>query len=223
MISAPDYRKATNMAYRVLCRLGISELPITIFPVINRFPHLRLISYSQCCERHGMSWVELMGLNISDRGYICRKGKRAVIFYNDRINPEIIRFTLAHELGHYVLGHTEDNSVTDREANCFARNFLCPVPATDCWKLKDVSECCDIFDITPPAAQVVLDKKCLDHINTDIGLYQRTAQLLGLPALTKEVQLENHSSRTMRALLDFTLDWNDEIGTYQEFPARLHI
>jgi len=170
-----------------------------------------------------MNWEELMRLNVSERGYIYREGKRAIIFYNDRITPEIIRFTIAHELGHYVLGHTVDDSVTDREANCFARNFLCPVPATDYWGIKDVDECCDVFDISPPAAQVVLDKKYLDHINTDVSLYQNTVRLLGLASLTKESQLQHHSARKMRAFLDFDLDWDDEIGAYQQFPVRLHI
>lgn len=223
MISSPDYHTATNMAYITLCNLHISELPVAMLPVIKKFQNLRLVSYSELCDRHGISWSEFMETNVSERGYICREGNRAVIFYNDRIEPETIRFTLAHEFGHYVLGHTNDNSVTDREANCFARNFLCPVPVTDYWGLKDIDECCDIFDITPPAAQVVLDKKRLDRINTDLALYQDTVQILELPSLTKKAQLSQHSARLMRAVIDFSVDWDAEIGDFRKLPELLHI
>lgn len=223
MSDVPNYRRATNMAYTALRALNVSMLPITIFPAIAQIPNLRVISYSEACDRFRMSWQEYISLNVSERGYICREGKKAIIFYNDRIDPEIIRFTIAHELGHFVLGHMDETSSADKEANCFARNFLCPVPVTDYWELADVGECCDIFDITPPAAQVVLDKKHLDRINTDSGLYQNTVQLLGLPSLTKEAQLKHHSARAMRAFVDFSIEWDDKIGEFHQIPERLHI
>lgn len=42
--------------------------------------------------------------------------------------PAIRRHTLAHELGHILLGHEGECSAADREANCFAAQLLIPTP-----------------------------------------------------------------------------------------------
>ncbi len=206
MNNIPDYHRATNMAYAVLQALNISTLPVTIFSAIKSFPLLRVVPYSKVCFRYGLSWPDYMRLSVSDRGYICRKGRKAIIYYNDTVDAEITRFTLAHELGHYVLRHTEETTVTDKEANCFARNFLCPVPVTDYFALNDVGDCCDIFYVTPPAAEVVLDKRFVDRKNTDFALYQNMVKLFNLKHLTKEEQIKRFPTRAMRAFSDFTSD-----------------
>lgn len=41
-------------------------------------------------------------------------------------HPVVQRFTLAHELGHYVLDHTGDRQKIEPEANAFASEFLIP-------------------------------------------------------------------------------------------------
>lgn len=144
-------------------------------------------------------------MDVSEKGFIIREkyNTRAFIYYNDKIDPEIIRFTLAHELGHYCLGHNTDDSSTDKEANCFARNFLCPIPVTERFALEDISDCCNIFDVTPPAAEVVLDKRNTDRYYIESTFYSSTYQLFNLDCLTKEAQLRRYSAHTMRAFADF--------------------
>lgn len=64
------------------------------------------------------------------------------MFVNAAESPVRRNFTIAHELGHYLLGHTasqeyesllfrkpaaeQDNPVIEQEANCFAANLLVP-------------------------------------------------------------------------------------------------
>lgn len=56
------------------------------------------------------------------------------VFYNEDAQFERLRFTLAHELGHKVLGHHDIYAVTlprieqEREANAFAAELLAPSP-----------------------------------------------------------------------------------------------
>lgn len=204
MISLSDYHRATNAAYQTLLTFGVSKLPVAVMPVIQRIPALRVVSYSELCDRRGISLSAFLELNVSLHGFIILKKNKAIIFYNDTVNPETIRFTLAHELGHYVLHHTDENSVTNREANCFARNFLCPVPVTESFALDNALDCCEIFDITPPAADVVLDKKSTDHANADPYLYSQIAWRFGLDTLTKETQIQKCPARLLRAVADFS-------------------
>lgn len=62
------------------------------------------------------------GLTLLDK-----QGRRLVLYNDARgISQGRKRFTLAHEYGHYVLGHRDETEAED-EADCFARNLLAPL------------------------------------------------------------------------------------------------
>lgn len=51
------------------------------------------------------------------------------IFYNDRQESEgRVRFTIFHELKHYVCEDDNDNDNEDDLADYFAKYFMCPIP-----------------------------------------------------------------------------------------------
>ena len=54
-----------------------------------------------------------------------------IVIYRVDGNPARMRFTLAHELGHRVLGHTGSTLAEERAADCFASHLLCPEPLMD--------------------------------------------------------------------------------------------
>ncbi len=60
-------------------------------------------------------------------------GEEAVIGYNDDRHPNRKRFTVAHEIGHLILCHTQQNydsenkETDDIEANQFAAELLMPL------------------------------------------------------------------------------------------------
>ena len=95
----------------------------------------------------------------SEHGFIIRNPRtnRVEILYNDTKDYSTIKFTLAHELGHIVLGHKEDNDISQKEANCFARNLLCPVPVIDELELKTVNDLVIVFEVGEPMATVSLN------------------------------------------------------------------
>ncbi len=77
------------------------------------------------------SFTKKTGVALSDptpEGMTVRHAGRYFVLYNDRTENERRRtFTLAHELGHIMLGHTgEDEMTEEREANAFAASLLSP-------------------------------------------------------------------------------------------------
>lgn len=142
----PNYTRALNTSIEVLKRFKINQAPIDLDIIISQLSDLRICSYTRFANSYGCSITEIIDLFESDLGAISRKPKKNkfVIYYNDtKNNRGLERFTIAHELGHYFLGHfsliTEDvlnrgglsskkYKNVEKEANCFARNLLSPVP-----------------------------------------------------------------------------------------------
>lgn len=161
MIEWPDYEKATNAAYELLQRYDGGYPQINIFRLVCNYPNIKLHSFSEIASRLRITVSEFITeFSESDMGYTVydKKNKRWLIFYNDTKCVTTIRFTLAHELGHVVLKHEQDNSSTDREANCFARNLLCPLPIRQEFNLITIDDLCSVFCISESMAQVVIDK-----------------------------------------------------------------
>lgn len=77
-------------------------------------------------------------LNGTDDGYTIARpvpgGVQYMIVYNDQQIQQRVRWTIAHEIGHIVLGHV-DGRVMDgdieAEANYFARELLAPLAVLD--------------------------------------------------------------------------------------------
>ncbi len=91
---SPDLKRAVKKAEEILSTFGISNPPI---PVEDLIKWLGISIQSQPLEQ-----------NIS--GVLVRKDGSAVIGVNSRHHPNRQRFTLAHELGHYLL-HPENPTV----------------------------------------------------------------------------------------------------------------
>ncbi|MGL5440777.1 MAG: ImmA/IrrE family metallo-endopeptidase, partial [Filifactoraceae bacterium] len=96
-----------------------------------------------------------------------------------------IYFTKFHEIGHIYLNHfidfdetilarsklkEKDYKILEHEANCFARNVLCPAPLVKHLKLNTPEKISSYFNITIPAAETRLGLlKCdLKHINSNV-------------------------------------------------------
>ena len=60
-------------------------------------------------------------------GFTVKRGSSVLILYNDLVsNPRRRNWTIAHELGHVLLGHTEGGGEQEREADRFAAALLMP-------------------------------------------------------------------------------------------------
>jgi len=123
----PDYRRAKKEAEKLLQELRLLRPPIMAVDVAR---HCGLDV--RCCELR----EEYRG-KIS--GFI--DAAKKTIFVNDEDPPQRRKFTVAHELGHFLLGHLENpeydvlyrkplveqnEKCLEQEANCFAANLLVP-------------------------------------------------------------------------------------------------
>lgn len=153
----PDYFRATNLAYEVLLNNSKIELPILILPLIKATPNVRFITYSEYALIGGQSFNAFVDGCPSNSGFTLRCGNNYIIVVNERLPYEVFRFTLAHELGHCMLEHSCDNSVSRKEASCFARNLLCPYPIRSGLMLNAPSEYVKTFAVSKEMATITIN------------------------------------------------------------------
>ena len=140
-----DYRKykeSRDLSWRVLLNEGVTELPVKI---------------TALCKQMGIQVSYFDPINGSD-GYSTILFGMPRIFVSRNCSPERQRFTIAHELGHILLGHVgkyelvnrepspQDNSV-EHEANVFASRLLasaCVLWALDAYTPERIAELCRI-------------------------------------------------------------------------------
>lgn len=140
----PNYAHAEIQAYKILIENDITELPVSVTKIIRKFENLKIKKYSTIAKKYGTSIDEVSTLcDSNDACCTYRKTlDQYLIAYNDTIkSKQRIRFSLAHELGHYILKHNEithktsfarnslsdaDYQIFELEANCFARALLAP-------------------------------------------------------------------------------------------------
>ena len=107
-----------------------------------------LVSYSSLAKELGISHFELKELLKNSWGTVVYKNHVYTIAYDDKLDESVQLFTIAHEIGHIELGHlikpmykdaiirikigsiispdSDLYKIMDNEADCFARNLLCP-------------------------------------------------------------------------------------------------
>lgn len=117
----PKYRRARELAWEILLREGVVSLPVRT---------------STLCRQLGIHLAYGTPHEGSD-GYSIACQKSMYIVIRDDLRIERARFTVAHELGHVLLGHVgryglvnREPSPTDnpieKEANVFASRLLAP-------------------------------------------------------------------------------------------------
>lgn len=138
-----NYQKSRNAAWELLIDCEIKSLPIKITDI---------------CKQIGIS-VKLAPLKSDSDGYTFIHKRKPIIVINSNCKSiSRLRFTVAHELGHIILGHVgkyalvnrepspNDNPI-EQEANIFASRLL--APACVLWGCEvecaeDIMKLCDI-------------------------------------------------------------------------------
>ena len=142
-----SYKNARNAAWQCLLDFDIRELPVKPSTIAKQLG-IKIIKNSSINE-----------LSEGESGATYLINSKWYIVYNDTEPRQRSRFTVAHELGHILLGHimcdkhyarTFDTSrpTIEQEADVFAARLL--APACVLWALnvhtpQDISELCDIF------------------------------------------------------------------------------
>lgn len=147
-----NYKIARDKAWQTLIECGISELPINLAEVINHYGiYLIRHSDSDYISRHSSP---------NEDGYSRLIDGKPVIYYNDKKPIHRVRFTIAHEIGHILLGHlsqgetlhrnTEQDTPNPKEqqANVFARDLLMPAVVINqlAFSAVDISKLCNVSE-----------------------------------------------------------------------------
>lgn len=152
-----DYQNARDAAWRILLDCGVDRLPVDLNWVCKALG-VRTASYR--ANRTLIRNRNLSEIIARSDGISFFAGDMPVALYNESRTPERIRFTVAHELGHIVLGRVSPGDITtvNREpspqddpgetaANQFAARLL--APACVLWGLnlhstEDIARICRI-------------------------------------------------------------------------------
>ena len=141
------YQKSRDLAWEILLHERVCALPVDVL-AICRGLGIRVVEYIDPCPEVGDGF----SVFIDDVPHICiEKGK----------SVRRTRFTIAHELGHILLGHVGKYNLVNREpsahddpleqsANAFAARLL--APACVLWgcgvcSAADIAELCGVSAI----------------------------------------------------------------------------
>ena len=113
------YRNARDLAWQVLLHEGVAELPVNVVKLC-----------------HGMG-IRVSPFDGDGDGHSSILFGKPRIFVSRNCSPERQRFTIAHELGHILMGHVGRHTLVNREpsskdnpieqaANVFASRLLAP-------------------------------------------------------------------------------------------------
>ncbi|MFC4652669.1 ImmA/IrrE family metallo-endopeptidase [Lactococcus nasutitermitis] len=180
-----EYKKANfayaqELAYEVVNKSGISSLPINIKKLLKLYKKsgLHVVTYSSFAKRRNLSMSEVIHFTDSEDGCLWKRSDDTyILLYNDtKTYRPTIRFTLAHELGHFLLKHhakTSEEILSHRglsksthtylemEANYFAKRLLAPIPLVDlytkAWSKNDDEHLEKIFDISEPVSNSIIE------------------------------------------------------------------
>lgn len=140
----------------------IKCIPISGFELAHKMG-FQVIPYSSFSEEKRLKLME-----IDEDGFFTDYNRKETILYNDRVNYKRVNMTFLHEIGHYVLGHTDDmdKSQVEAEAKFFAKYALAPPPLVHMIRPKSSEDIMRIFDLSREASKNVfayymkwLDKK----------------------------------------------------------------
>lgn len=154
-----DYQNVRDAAWRILLDCGITRLPVDLNWVCRQL-EVRHISYARY-------WAELPEIADQTDGMTFYKNGEPIILYDNRKSPNRVRFTVAHELGHLILGHVKTNQTEalrrgtayqnnrmETEANQFAMRLLAPACVLWGLDLHNAEEIMEVCHISYQAARI---------------------------------------------------------------------
>lgn len=138
-----NYIRPIQLSLEVLRDAGIDSFPVSLKKILKQM-RIRLMTYEDYCIYNACSLQQCFDQLGKDGATIELDGGYLIVYNSQQSVKERIRFTLAHELGHIAHRHHKElgtkvlrriwvekslYDVMEDEANCFARNLLCPAAA----------------------------------------------------------------------------------------------
>jgi Zn-dependent peptidase ImmA (M78 family) len=155
-------------AWRTLIDNKIERLPVRP-SAIARKCGVHIFTYWDYMKASGRSDIEVLQMFGSDGFTQLTKGDY-LVFYNPCNSPARNRWTLAHELGHILLGHItkqqpalcrgEVKDFYDIQADNFAARLLCPEAIVHFCGVSSVAELKALTDLSKQASEIAWQGLC---------------------------------------------------------------
>lgn len=178
----PNFALAQDSAYHVLAVSNTTELPIKIKQLIRSYG-IYIQTYTQFAKDCHLSIQDVIFMCASEDGCTVKRSDGTyLLLYNDLVKSKgRIRYTLAHELGHYILKHHSKSNIAkisrgnflnnldkknydllEKEANYFAKRLLVPLPIlnniTNKLNFINTQALTSVFGISQEPANYILDE-----------------------------------------------------------------
>lgn len=170
------YTEIRDADWQLILDLKIKELPVKISEILSV---LGIKAYTYKENYRNLVHFGLEDVMKSCDAFTLHLNGQYIIFYDESKLPERTRFTLAHELGHIILGSgfkqtqtgmlittrnsepSENDSPEETEANMFAARLLAPSCVLHELKLFTAEDIMKYCDITKTAANFRLKRLML--------------------------------------------------------------
>ena len=129
MTQRPNFRKAKSLATQLLYSQSKKTDLKTNIESLAFDKNIKFVTIQDFCDKtkNSILCFQCSDNNLPDG--MCQyieKTDTYVVLYNQSLFPHRKKWTIAHELGHIYLGHTEDNDIAEIEAHFFAAQLLMP-------------------------------------------------------------------------------------------------
>lgn len=124
--------RAARLACRVLQARHVTELPVRPLEILKACRNTTVLTYAQAAETLSLPPEDLNrlleGADAVTFSQPLLGEMHYIVIYRPDGHPARLRFTIAHELGHRLLGHHSRTPQEEQEADLFASHLLCPQP-----------------------------------------------------------------------------------------------
>lgn len=135
-----DYKLVRDTAWKCLIDCGISELPVKL---------------SLICRKYNVEIIKNSSLS-PNSSFRLKPNERATVIIKDRFiivddteSPQAQRYSIAHELGHLLIGNTNEPM-----AERFAISLLAPACVLWGCNIRTAQEIASVCDISITAAKI---------------------------------------------------------------------
>ena len=149
------YKQVRNSSWQCLIDCNMTCLPMKVSSIAAKM-NIGLYKYSQNSTLLRKAGLEHL-MRAKGFAYMAPSGK-LMIFYDDSQSRQEIRYTIAHELGHILLGHVDSNHPQGRllqpsdpklekDADSFAVRILAPACILHSLQISSAEEIAALCDI----------------------------------------------------------------------------
>ena len=148
------YREIEQSVLDLYEKTDVHTIPFDVLTMASKLG-IQLISYISM-SREAQQWAK----KISKDAFMPwgMDDKPIAIFYNGKMPPCRLKFTIMHELAHACLRHKQHSKLAEVEANAFASTALCPLPLMERYGIEDAEALAHVFEISEECASHRLEQ-----------------------------------------------------------------